>query len=166
MFPEWDQAVVLVVEDDPNTLAGYIEFLTVAGLAAVGHTNGPDALAFARETVPDIVLTDIGMPGMDGFALAAALHADDRTRAVPVVGITGHWNAEMQSRAVTTGLSAMIAKPCIPSHLVAEIKRVVRGSRLMAAVLTAMDNGPLRTVAPLPPAGLRNAVMRRRTSRE
>jgi hypothetical protein len=70
----------------------------------------------------------------------------------------------MQNKAVATGLSAMIAKPCIPAHLVAEIKRVVRGSRLMAAVLSAMDNSSLRTVAPMPPAGLRNAAMRRRSS--
>lgn len=164
MTPEWDQTLVLVVEDDANTLAGYVEFLSAAGFVTVGHANGADALTFAHETTPDVVLTDIGMPGMDGFELAAALHSDGRTRAVPVVGVTGRWNSEMQNKAVATGLSAMIAKPCVPSHLVAEITRVVRGSRLMAAVLSAMDNGPLRTVAPLPPAGLRNAVMRRRSS--
>lgn len=162
MFPEFDETVVLVVEDDTNTLAGYLEFLSAAGFVAVGHRNGAAALAFAQETVPDIVVTDIAMPGMDGFALAAELHAHERTRAVPVIGITGRWNAQMQADAVTAGLSAMIAKPCMPSHLVAEITRVVRGSRLMAAVLTAMDNGPLRSVAPLPPAGLRNAALRRR----
>jgi DNA-binding response OmpR family regulator len=162
MFPEWDRAVVLVVEDDPNTLTGCVEFLTEAGFAAVGRGDGTSALEFARETTPDIVLTDIAMPGMDGFALASALHADEHTRAVPVVGMTGRWNAEMQSEAVAAGLVAMIAKPCMPSHLVAEINRVVRRSRLMAAVLNAMDDGPVRPVAPLPPAGLRNAVLRRR----
>lgn len=164
MFPEWNETVVLIVEDDPNTLAGYLELLTGAGFVAVGQADGAAALAFACETVPDIVVTDIAMPGLNGFALAAALHAHARTRAVPVVGMTGRWNAEMQNEAVAAGLSAMIAKPCMPSHLVAEIKRVVRGSRLMAAVLTAMDNGPLRSVAPLPPAGLRNAVLRRRSA--
>lgn len=165
MFPDWNEIVVLVVEDDPNALAGYVEFLTAAGFVAVGHINGADALAFTHETVPDIVVTDIGLPGLDGFALATALHACEHTRAVPVLGMTGRWNAEMQTEAAIAGLSAMIAKPCMPSHLVAEIKRVVRRSRLMAAVLTASDNGPLRTVAPLPPAGLRNAVLRRRSAR-
>ena len=163
MSPEWDQIVVLVVEDDPNALAGYVEFLTAAGFVAVGRPDGIAALAFAAETVPDVVVTDIAMPGLDGFGLAAALHDDDRTRAVPVVGMTGRWNAEMQSEAVAAGLSTMIAKPCMPSHLVAEIRRVVRGSRLMTAVLTAMDNGPLRTAAPMPSTGLRNAVLRRRS---
>ncbi|OFW03283.1 MAG: hypothetical protein A3H96_19475 [Acidobacteria bacterium RIFCSPLOWO2_02_FULL_67_36] len=162
MFPEWTETVVLVVEDEPNALAGYVEFLTAAGFVAVGRTDGTAALACARETVPDIVVTDIAMPGLDGFALAAALRADDRTRAVPVVGMTGRWNAEMQKEAVAAGLSAVIAKPCMPSHLVAEIKRAVRRSRLMAAVLNAVDDRPLRTVPSLPLAGLRNAVLRRR----
>lgn len=164
MFPERDETVVLVVEDDANTLEGYLEFLTAAGFVAVGQPDGKAALAFARQTVPDIVVTDIAMPGLDGFALAAALRMDERTRAVPVVGMTGRWNAEMQNEAVAAGLSAMIAKPCMPSHLVAEIDRVVRRSRLMTAVLNAAQNGPLRTVTPLPLAGLRNAVLRRRTA--
>jgi DNA-binding response OmpR family regulator len=164
MFPEREETMVLVVEDDPNALAGYLEFLTAAGFVAVGQPDGAAALEFARETVPDVVLTDISMPGLDGFALAAALRMNERTRAVPVVGMTGMWNAEMQTDAVAAGLSAMIAKPCMPSHLVAEIDRVVRRARLMAAVLNAVDNRPLRTVAPLPAAGLRNAVLRRSDS--
>jgi CheY-like chemotaxis protein len=158
---ERGQTLVLVVEDDANARAGYLEFLTDAGFVAVGQPDGTAALAFARDTVPDIVVTDIAMPALDGFALAAALHADERMRAVPVIGITGHWNAEMQSKAVSAGLSAMIAKPCVPSHVVAEIDRVLTRSRLMAAVLDAFDNSPLRTVPPLPAAGLRNAVRRR-----
>ena len=56
MFPEWERAVVLVVEDDPNSLAGFVEFLTEAGFAAVGRSDGTSALAFARETTPDIVI--------------------------------------------------------------------------------------------------------------
>ena len=164
MFPGRNETVVLVVEDDPNTRAGFVEFLTAAGFVAVGQADGPAALAFARDTVPDIVVTDIGMPGLDGFGLAAALHAQEGTRTVPVIGITGRWNAEMQCEAIAAGLSAMIAKPCMPSHLVAEIDRVVRRSRLMAAVLNAMDTRPLRTIAPEPNVGLRNAVLRRGTT--
>jgi DNA-binding response OmpR family regulator len=162
MFPERSETVVLVAEDDPNALAGYLEFLATAGFVAVGRTDGKAALALALETVPDIVVTDIAMPGIDGFALAAALHAHESTRLVPVVGMTGRWNAEMQNDALRAGLAAMIAKPCMPSHLMAEIERVLRRSRLMAAVLNTVNNSSLKTVSPLAPAGLRNAVLRRR----
>lgn len=151
----------MVVEDDPHTLEGYVEFLTTAGFMAVGYAEGRGALAFALDHVPDIVITDINMPGMDGFALAAALRDDERTRGVPVVGLTGHWNRDMQKQSVAVGMASMIAKPCMPSHLVVEIERVVRRSQLMAAVLSAISNSDVRTVAPLPPAGLRNAVERR-----
>lgn len=161
MSEERDQTVVLVVEDDPNALSGYLELLTAAGFVAVGQPDGTAALAFAQHTVPDIVVTDIAMPGLDGFALAAALHGDERMSAVPVIGITGQWNAEMQSRAVAAGLSAMIAKPCVPAHVVAEIDRVLRRSQLMAAVLDSVDNGAPGAVHHLPAAGLRNAVRRR-----
>jgi DNA-binding response OmpR family regulator len=152
---------VLVVEDDPNALAGYMEFLEAAGFVVVGQPDGAAALEFLRETVPDVVVTDIAMPGLDGFGLAAAVHADARMRTVPVIGITAHWNAEMQAHAVAAGFSAMIAKPCVPSHVVAEIERALRRSQLMSAVLDAVDNSGLRTVGSLPPAGLRNAARRR-----
>ncbi len=161
MIAEWEEALVLVVEDDPNALAGYLEFLTSAGLVAVGRSDGAAAIEYARETVPDVVVTDISMPGLDGFALAAALHADERTRTVPVIGITGRWNADMQTEAVSAGLCAMLAKPCLPAHLLAEVRRVIRRARIMAAVLNATDNRSLRTVPPIPAAGLRNAVRRR-----
>jgi DNA-binding response OmpR family regulator len=164
MFPERGETVVLVVEDDPNALAGYVEFLAAAGFVVEGQTDGTAALRFARETVPDIVVTDIAVQGLDGYALTAALRMDDRTRAVPVIGMTGRWNAAMQREAVAAGLSAMIAKPCMPSHLVAEIDRAVRRSRLMAAVLNATNNDSLRTVAPVPSGGLHNAVLRRRNT--
>jgi PleD family two-component response regulator len=160
MFAERDETVVLVAEDDANALSGYLEFLTSSGFVAVGRNDGRAALDLAIETVPDIVLTDITMPGIDGFALAAALRAHPRTRMVPVVGMTAHWNAEMQNDALRAGLSAMIAKPCVPSHMVAEIERVLRRARLMAAVLNSESP---KTPSALMPAGLRNAAMKRRT---
>ena len=126
MFPERSETVVLVAEDDPNALAGYLEFLTAAGFVAVGRTDGSAALALALETVPGVVVTDIALPGLDGFALATALRANERTRMIPVVGLTGQWNTEMQANALRAGLSVMIAKPCMPAHLVAEIDRVLR----------------------------------------
>ena len=73
-------AAVLVVEDDPNPLAGYVEILEAAGLQAEGIANGAEALGVAINTRPDIVVTDITLPGMDGLSLAEALRADGRMR--------------------------------------------------------------------------------------
>ena len=75
--------VVLVAEDDPHALSGYLEFLGRSGFVASGSVDGKEALGLAVETVPDIVVTDINMPGLDGFALAAALRADRRPGTSP-----------------------------------------------------------------------------------
>jgi CheY-like chemotaxis protein len=150
--------VVLVAEDDPHALSGYLEFLGRSGYVATGSADGKEALGLAVETVPDIVVTDINMPGLDGFGLAAALRADRRTRHVPLLGMTGHWNTEMQNEAARSGFSAMLLKPCMPAHLLAEVERVLRHARLMNAALGQATVG----AEPALPVGLRNAVRRRR----
>ena len=149
--------VVLVAEDDPHALSGYLEFLGRSGFVASGTGDGREALGLAVETVPDIVVTDIMMPGLDGFALAGALRADRRTRHVPIVGMTAHWTTEMQNDAQRAGFSAMLLKPCLPAHLLAEVERVLRHAKLMNAALGHATVG----AEPALPVGLRNAVKRR-----
>jgi CheY-like chemotaxis protein len=150
--------VVLVAEDDPHALSGYLEFLGRSGFVASGCADGSEALGVAVETVPDIVVTDIMMPGLDGFALAAARRADRRTRHVPIIGMTAHWTADMQNEAQRAGFSAMLLKPCLPAHLLAEVERVLRHAKLMSAALGQATVG----AEPAMPVGLRNAVKRRR----
>jgi CheY-like chemotaxis protein len=116
---------VLVVEDDPSTLSGYVEFLTGAGFTATGFADPALALAVAFDTPPAAVVTDITMPGMDGFALAKALHQDTRTRHVPVIGLTANWYAGVKTRAAAAAMRTVLLKPCCPSHLVAELERVL-----------------------------------------
>ena len=163
--------IVLVAEDDPHALSGYVEFLSTAGFVAYGRGNGRDALSTALEIIPDIVVTDIAMPGLDGFGLAAALRADSLTKDVPIVGMTAHWTAETQSEGQRAGFSAMLLKPCTPTHLLAEIERVQKQkhAELIAAEIGGETNGsPSPTafvearVEPAVPVGLRNAVLRRR----
>jgi two-component system, sensor histidine kinase ChiS len=148
-------AVILVAEDDAHALSGYLEFLHLSRFVASGCDNGTDALARAVEIVPDVVVTDIMLPGLDGFGLAAALRADRRTRHVPVVGMTGHWTPAIQREAQRAGVSAVLLKPCSPPHLLAEVERVLRHARQLSAALGQ------ETVGEEAPSGLRNAVSRR-----
>ena len=121
---------VLVVEDDPNTLAGYVEILEAAGLQAAGTANGADALGLAISTRPDIVVTDLTLPGLDGLSLAEALRADGRTRGIPVIGLTAQWSPDVRGHATKAGISTLLLKPCMPDHLLAEIRRVLKHARL------------------------------------
>jgi CheY-like chemotaxis protein len=117
---------ILVVEDDGNTLTGYLEFLASAGFKPTGVADAARALPIALRNPFDVVVTDITLPGgMSGFEFAAALRADLRTRHVPVIGLTAHWTPEVRARAADVKMQAMLLKPCIPSHLVAELERVL-----------------------------------------
>ena len=129
MIPMPASAAVLVVEDDPNTLAGYVEILEAAGLQAAGIANGADALGVAINTLPDIVVTDITLPGMDGLSLAEALRADGRTRGIPVIGLTAQWSPDVRGHATRAGISTLLLKPCMPDHLLAEIRRTLKHAR-------------------------------------
>ncbi|MEO6236352.1 MAG: response regulator [Vicinamibacterales bacterium] len=125
---------VLIVEDDSDALCGYVEFLTAAGFEATGLANGAAALLLALENPPAAVVTDITLPGLTGFELAAALRADPRTRRVPIIGLTAHWTADVHSRARKAAMQVVLSKPCIPGHLLAEIERVLGRSRALDSV--------------------------------
>jgi two-component system, cell cycle response regulator DivK len=125
LTPMADTCPVLVVEDDFNALSGYLEFLAAAGFEPTGVGDGAEALSIALRHPPAAVVTDITMPGMSGFELAAALRCDVRTRQVPVIGLTAHWTPDVRARAVDVAMQAVLLKPCVPSHLVAELERVL-----------------------------------------
>ena len=116
---------ILVVDDDVNALDGYLDFLSDAGFNVEGAANGQAALNLAFDHPPSAIVTDIALPGLDGFTLAEAIRDDPRTQKVPVLGLTGQWSPEISLRASQAGMAAMLMKPCGPSHLIAEIKRVL-----------------------------------------
>ena len=116
---------VLIVDDDQNALSGYVEFLTAAGFEPVGVTNGAEALAIALAHPPAVVVTDIALPGINGFELAAALRADCRTHSIPIIGLTAYWTADIHTRARGVEMQVILAKPCVPGHLVAELQRLL-----------------------------------------
>ena len=116
---------VLIVEDDPATLSGYVEFLTAAGFEPIGAARGVDALSTALGNPPAVVVTDITLPDMSGFELASALREDSRTRSIPIIGLTAHWTAQMHAQARDVAIQVILSKPCLPAHLVAELNRVL-----------------------------------------
>jgi CheY-like chemotaxis protein len=118
-------AHVLIVEDDVNALSGYLEFLSVAGFEPTGISDGAEALRIALNNPFDAIVTDIALPGMTGFNLAAALRSNDRTRHVPIIGLTAHWAPELHATAASVAMHAVLLKPCVPAHLVAELERLL-----------------------------------------
>ena len=117
---------VLLVDDYPDAREMYTEYLEFSGFEVVEAGNGMEALQRAAETAPDIILMDLSLPVMDGWEATRRLKADDRTRAIPVIALTGHALAGHSKGAMDAGCDAFITKPCLPERLLEEITSMLK----------------------------------------
>jgi CheY-like chemotaxis protein len=124
---------VLIVEDDVSALSGYLEFLSVAGFETTGISDGAEALRLALANPPDAIVTDIALPGMTGFNLAAALRSNELTRHVPIIGLTANWAPDVHTAAAGVAMHTVLLKPCVPAHLVAELERLLAHAKASTA---------------------------------
>lgn len=117
---------VLLVEDDQDGRRMYAEWLTEAGFRVSEAHNGLQALERALDSRPDVVVTDLNIPGIDGFELTRRLKQDPRTRDIPVVAVTGYAAfAADPGRARRAGCDTVLPKPCSPDDLEGAIRSVI-----------------------------------------
>lgn len=105
------QTRVLVVEDDPAIRATLIDLLQLNGFDASFAIDGLEGLMTALRQRPDVILSDLHMPGLDGFQLIEKLRADDRTRAIPVIVISASVEPERMRHGMDIGADDFIVKP-------------------------------------------------------
>jgi len=121
------EPLVLIVEDDFGTRAMYREYLNHCGFRTVDAHNGHQALEKAQEMHPNAVLTDLAVPGMDGFEFCRALQRSDATRAIPILAVTGRAEyLDDIDRFRNAGISNVLAKPCPPDVIADELRRLLR----------------------------------------
>ena len=118
--------LVLLVDDYADNRDIYVQFLTYSGLRVEEAENGHEALAKARALAPDVIVMDLSLPGLDGWEATRQLKADDRTRTIPVIALTGHALAGHSRSAFDAGCDAFITKPCLPERLLAEVQALLR----------------------------------------
>jgi len=117
---------VLLVEDDQDGRRMYAEWLTEAGFRVEQAHNGLQALDRALGFQPDVVVTDLNIPGIDGFELTRRLKRDRRTRDIPVLAVTGYAAfASDPGRALRAGCDAVLPKPCSPDDLETAIRALI-----------------------------------------
>jgi CheY-like chemotaxis protein len=121
--------LVLIVEDDAETRHFYSRALGEEGFRVEQAHNGLQALDKAFAARPDLILTDIAVPGLDGIELCRRLRADERTSAVPVLAITGYSDRRYPARAIDAGADHVLAKPCEPDVLVREARRLIAAAQ-------------------------------------
>ena len=118
--------LVLIVEDDLSTRLMYREYLAMSGFRIIDAHNGKQALEKVREQRPDAVVTDLAVPGMDGFEFCRALQQSPDTRTIPILAVTGHSEyLDEPNRFRDAGISHVLIKPCEPAEIEREIRRMI-----------------------------------------
>jgi len=102
---------VLVAEDDPDVRLMMRTLLEVKGYRVVEASDGPGALRAAESERPDIILMDLQLPRLNGFAVARFIRQTDGLRRVPIVVISGHDPAKHRNLALAAGCNAYLHKP-------------------------------------------------------
>jgi two-component system, cell cycle response regulator DivK len=120
--------LILVVDDFEDNRAMYVQFLTFEGFRVAEADNGKEAIDKALTLRPDVIVMDLSLPIMDGWEATRRLKADERTRRIPVVALTGHALGGHSDRARDAGCDSYLTKPCLPEELVIEIKRMLPGA--------------------------------------
>jgi DNA-binding response OmpR family regulator len=123
------KCIVLLAEDFDDARELYRLYLEMAGFAVHDLPCGDRVLPLALEIQPDVVVVDLGLPGLDGASVTAQLRAHAHTAHIPIVVLSAHAYGEDEARALYHGAAAFLRKPCPPDELVATLLRVSESCR-------------------------------------
>jgi CheY-like chemotaxis protein len=114
----------LIVDDAPDVTEMLAMMLRISGYGVVAVFSAAAALAAAREQRFDVVISDIGMPSMNGYELAEKLRALPGYESIPMIALTGFSMYEDRERALASGFDAFLTKPIDPAKLIELIERL------------------------------------------
>jgi two-component system cell cycle response regulator DivK len=117
---------VLLIEDNEQNRYLVTFLLEQNGYAVVSVADGVRGIEVARTFVPGLILLDIQLPRMDGYAVARALRRNERLRATPIVAVTSYAMPGDREKALAAGCTGYIEKPIDPETFVAELEAVCR----------------------------------------
>jgi CheY-like chemotaxis protein/DNA-binding CsgD family transcriptional regulator len=131
--------VVLIVDDVPDNLSVLHDALDESGYTVLVATHGEAALQRAAHALPDIVLLDAMMPGMDGFEVARRLKASPQTAHIPVIFMTALTETEYLVAALEAGGVDYVTKPIKPKEVLARMQVHLQGARERRQARNALD---------------------------
>lgn len=150
--PHAERAVVLLIDDAPDTVRMIAEALDDAGYTVLVATDGATALQRVERVIPDAVLLDACMPGMDGFETCRRLKQAPGMRTVPVIFMTGLAETERLVEGLSAGGVDYLVKPVVPDELVARLQAHLRVAREMNAAMRSRgeEAAPAAVLLPNP----------------
>jgi two-component system alkaline phosphatase synthesis response regulator PhoP len=129
-----DVKTVLVVDDEPKIVQLARDYLESAGFAVLSAGDGPSALQAARTRRPDLIVLDLGLPGVDGLDVTRALRRDS---SVPIIMLTARADESDKLVGLELGADDYVTKPFSPKELVARVRAVLRRTEQASAAETA-----------------------------
>ena len=120
---------ILIVDDDPETIHLLNLMLARLGYQALVARDGPEALSLAKSEIPDLIVLDVMMPGMDGFEVANNLRRHPDTATIPILMLTAKTQIEDKVAGYDAGADIYLTKPIHPVDLYANIKTLLTQKR-------------------------------------
>jgi two-component system alkaline phosphatase synthesis response regulator PhoP len=136
-------STVLIVEDDADIAALIAHYLQKTGYGAEVISDGGRALARTKEWLPDLVILDLMLPGLNGLEICRALRADDRTAALPIIMLTARGEESERILGLDVGADDYIVKPFSPSELMARVRALLRRTSPPPAKDQVLRCGPI-----------------------
>ncbi|WP_373534867.1 response regulator [Microcoleus sp.] len=118
----WEESAILIVDDNPNNLAVLFDFLTESGFKVLVARTGESAIKKAEYSLPDLILLDVLMPGIDGFETCRRLKAGDLTKEIPVIFMTALNETEDKVKGFSLGAVDYVTKPIQNEEVLARAK--------------------------------------------
>ena len=128
-------ARILIIEDNPANVELMTFLLTAYGHTAASAPDGARGIALARAQVPDLVACDVNLPGMNGYAVLAALRAEPGLAGVPVLAVTALAMSGDREKVLAAGFDGYISKPIEPESFVAELEAFLPATAAVAAAI-------------------------------
>jgi two-component system alkaline phosphatase synthesis response regulator PhoP len=143
---------ILVVDDEPGIASLVRDYLEHAGFGVLVAGDGRNALALARSRRPDLVVLDLGLPGLDGLDVARALRRDSD---VPILMLTARTDEADRVAGLELGADDYVSKPFSPREIVARVRAILRRTE----IATTLADAPIRVLdVELDPARLRASI--------
>lgn len=138
-----DNKRLLLIDDDPNLILLVKDYLEFRGYEVVTAENGREALEVLEQEIPDMIICDVMMPEMDGYALVQHVREDPKTSWIPVLFLSAKGQSQDRVKGLNTGADVYMVKPFEPEELVAQVESSLKqATRLIHHPGSGADTGP------------------------
>jgi CheY-like chemotaxis protein len=119
---------ILIAEDNRDCCELLVFLLRRTGYEAVGVQSGEDAIAHALSDQPDLIFMDLGLPGIDGIAAAAAIKQNPETAGIPIVALSARLEQTWKTKALQAGMTMYLTKPAAPHAIINIIEQLTHAN--------------------------------------